>query len=241
MRSAPILALLLAVAAPCSAQNPDFLFSRPHGTVAFRTGRMMPRAGSDLFTFVQNQLTVERKDFNAPAVGFDLDVALSPRSAVVFGLDFSRSQTASEYRDLVDNNRLPIQQTTELRETNLSGSLKLDLTPRGREVSPHAWIPSAVTPYIGAGAGFMRSTFMQQGDFVDFTDSSVFPHTYTSEGWSPSAHLFGGVDVKGWKRVYFNGEARYLWSHEELGPDFSGFKPIDLAGFRVTGGIRYIF
>ena len=49
------------------------------------------------------------------------------------------------------------------------------------------------------------------------------------------------VDVKAWKRVYFNGEARYLWSNADLGLDFSGFKPMDLAGFRVTGGIRYMF
>jgi len=229
------------MAVPCSAQNADFLFGRPHGTVAFRTGRMMARAGSDLFTFVQGQLTVERKDFNAPALGLDLDLAIAPRATAVAGFDFSRSQTASEYRNFVDNNRLPIQQTTELREMNLSGSIKLDLMPRGREVSQHAWIPSMVTPYVGAGAGVMHSTFEQSGDFVDFTDSSVFTHLYSSTAWSPSAHVFGGVDVKGWKRVYFNGEARYLWSRADLGTDFSGFKPIDLAGLRVTGCIRYMF
>jgi hypothetical protein len=231
----------LAVARPCSAQSPDFLFGRPHGTVAIRTGRMMPRASSDLFTFVQDQLTINRKDFNAPAVGLDLDIAISPRATAVAGFDFSRSQTASEYRNFVDNNRLPISQTTELRETNISGSIKLALTPRGREVSKHAWIPSLVTPYVGAGAGLMHSMFSQSGDFVDFTDSSVFNHLYNSVSWSPSAHLFGGVDIKGWKRVYFSGEARYLWSHADLGTDFSGFKPIDLAGFRVTGGVRYMF
>jgi hypothetical protein len=142
---------------------------------------------------------------------------------------------------MVDNNRLPIVQTTDLREANFSGSVKLALMPRGREVSQHAWIPSTVTPYVGAGAGVMHYRFSQHGDFVDFTDSSVFPHAYESSGWSPSAHLFGGVDVKAWKRVYFSGEARYLWSHADLGSDFSGFEPIDLAGFRLTGGIRYMF
>jgi hypothetical protein len=236
--------VLLAVVPPCSAQtaqNPDFLFGKPHGTVAIRSGRMMARAGSDLFTFVQNQLTVDRKDFNAPTLGLDLDIDVTPRITAVAGFDFSRSTTASEYRNFVDNNRLPIQQTTALREINLSGSVKVALTPRGREVSRHAWIPSMVTPYVGAGAGVMHSEFSQNGDFVDFTDSSVFPHTYSSIGWSPSAHLFGGVDVKGWKRVYFTGEARYLWSHDDLGTDFSGFKPIDLAGLRLTGGVRYMF
>lgn len=238
--------LLLAFAVPCRAQtadlqSPDFLFGRPHGTVAIRSGRMMARAGSDLFTFVQDQLTVSRKDFNAPAVGVDLDMAITPRASFVAGFDFSRSLANSEYRHLVDNNRLPIKQTTGLREMNISGSVKIALMPRGREVSPHAWIPSMVTPYVGAGAGLMHNTFSQNGDFVDFTDSSVFTHSYNSSSWSPSAHVFAGIDVKGWKRVYFTAEGRYLWSHANLGADFSGFKPIDLAGFRATGGIRYMF
>jgi opacity protein-like surface antigen len=244
MRSVYVFLLLLAVARPCSAQyvpSPDFLFGQPHGTVSFRTGRMMARADSDLFTFVQKQLTVDRKDFNAPAVGFDLDLAITPRVTAVAGFDFSRSRKDSEYRDLVDNDRLPIQQTTELSESNLSASIKFALTPRGREVSPHAWIPSTVTPYVGAGAGVMHYSFTQHGDFVDFTDTSVFDHTYNSGSWTPSAQVFGGVDVKAWKRIYFSGEARYLWSHADLGVDFSGFKPIDLAGLRVTGGIRYMF
>jgi opacity protein-like surface antigen len=241
MRNVLSVALLLLVVRPCSAQSPDFLFGQPRGMVSIRGGLMTPRAGSDLFTFVSNQLTVERKDFNAPAVGFDVDASITPRLTAVAGLDFSRSKTASEYRNFVDNNRLPITQTTALRETNISGGLKFALTPRGREISPHAWIPAGVTPYVGAGAGMMRYTFSQTGDFVDFTDSSVFTHLYSSSGWSPSAHVFGGVDVKAARHVYFTGEARYLWSHSDLSSDFSGFDPIDLAGFRMTGGIRYMF
>jgi hypothetical protein len=241
MRNLFALALLLAVARPCSAQDPDFLFGPPRGTVAIRSGWMMARARSDLFTFVSDQLTVDRKDFNAPAVGLDVDIALTPRATAVVGFDFSGSTTNSEYRNLVDNNRLPIKQATQLRENNISGSVKLALAPRGREVSRHAWIPAAITPYVGAGAGVMHYTFSQNGDFVDFTDFSVFTHTYNSAGWSPSAHVFGGVDVKVLKRLYFSGEGRYLWSHADLGSDFSGFNPIDLAGFRVTGGLRYTF
>jgi hypothetical protein len=241
MRTASALALLLAVVRPVSAQNPDFLFGRPRGTLAIRSGLMMPRANSDLFTFVQNQLTVDRKDFNALAVGIDLDIPISQRATAVAGFDFSGSTANSEYRNFVDNNRLPINQTTQLRETNISGSVKFALAPRGREVSQHAWIPSMVIPYVGAGAGLMRYRFSQHGDFVDFTDSSVFTDSYDSTGWAPSAQVFGGVDVKAWKRVYLSGEARYLWSHADLGIDYRSFKPIDLAGLRVTGGVRYTF
>src|ERR1051326_6628708 len=93
-------ACVLACAGPCSAQTtqrPDFLFGQPHGTVAIRTGQMRARAGTDLFTFVQSQLTVDRKDFNAPTLGLDLDIAVTPRMTAVAGFDFNRSITNSEY------------------------------------------------------------------------------------------------------------------------------------------------
>jgi hypothetical protein len=241
MRTLSAIVLLLTIVRPCSAQEPDFLFGRPKGTIAVRTGWMMPRAGSDLFSFLHTQLTVERKDFDAPSVGMDLDIPLASRASAVVGLDFSGSTTKSEYRTLEDNLDLPIQQSTRLRQANVSGSVKVALMPRGREVSRHAWVPSRMVPYVGAGAGMMHYSFSQDGDFVDFTDSSVFPHTYGSRGWAPSAHLFGGLDVKASRRVYLSAEARYLWSHADLGPDFSGFNPIDLAGFRMTGGLRLVF
>ena len=108
--------LLLVCATTASAQtSPDFLFSKPRGTVGMRTGWMFASANSDLFFFVQDHLTVERKDFNAPAIGIDMDFALTPRASIVAGFDFSKSSKDSEYRDLVDNQRLPITQTTSLR------------------------------------------------------------------------------------------------------------------------------
>jgi hypothetical protein len=241
MRLALILTLLLAFPGAASAQAPDFLFGRPPGGLVLRTGWLKARAGSDLYDFVEKQLTVERRDFDGPSIGVDFDFAIAPRTMAVAGFDFNGMSVVSEYRGLVDNNRLPIKQTTSMKELNLSGGIKFDLTPRGRAISPHAWIPSLVTPYVGAGAGVMKYVFTQNGDFVDFLDQSVFPHTFESKGWAPSAQVFGGVDVKVLRRLYLNGEGRYLWSHASLDADFSGFKPIDLAGFRMTAGVRYLF
>jgi hypothetical protein len=241
-RSAPLALLLLAaLASPARAQNPDFLFGKPKGTIAFHSGWFYARAGSDLFSFVQDQLTVDKKDFNAPAIGVDVDVPIKGRLSAVAGFDFTRSSTNSEYRNFVDNNRLPITQSTQLQEVNLSYGLKYSLTPPGREISTHAWIPSTVTPYVGAGAGALWYKFFQTGDFVDFTDFSVFPKTYDSRGWAPSANVFGGVDVKVLKRLYVNGEARYLFSKANLDRTFTGFAPIDLTGMKVTAGLRYMF
>jgi hypothetical protein len=230
--------------APAAAQPaPDFLFSSPKGMVGVRSGRLFASANSDLFTFVQRHLTVERRDFDAPAFGVDIEMAMTPRASAVVGIDFSKSSADSEYRDFVDNQRLPITQTTSLREINLSGSVKVALTPRGREISSRAFIPALATPYVGAGAGALSYEFLQFGDFIDVDSPNlaIFSDTFRSGGWSPSAHVFGGVDVKLWKRLYLSGEARYLWARATPDRDFIDFDPIDLAGFKATAGVHYLF
>ena len=119
--------------------------------------------------------------------------------------------------------------------------MKLALTPRGREVGSLAWVPSAATPYVGAGAGALWYEFHQTGDFVDFLDSSVFSDTFQSNGWAPSAHVSPGSTCSWRGGCFSQGEGRYLWSQAELGLDFSSFQPIDLTGFKLTAGIKYLF
>ncbi len=247
------LALLVFSSASADAQPaPDFLFGSPNGMIGFRSGWMFASANSDLFQFVRRELTVERRDFDAPAIGVDVEITLNPRASIVGGFDFSQASKDSEYRDFVDNQRLPIAQTSRLRELNLSGSFKFALTPRGREISSRAWIPAAVTPYAGVGGGLMRYEFVQFGDFIDVdtVNLEVFTDTFRSEGWTPTAHVFGGVDVKVLRRMYVSAEARYLWSNATPSiittrsgarqRDFD-FDSIDLAGLKATVGIHYMF
>jgi hypothetical protein len=244
----PGLALVFALLALCPERadaqpSPDFLFGSPKGMIGVRSGWVFASADSDLFTFVQRHLTVDRKDFNAPAIGFDVEIAITPRISAIGGYDFARASKDSEYRDFVDDQRLPITQTTRLTESNLSGSVKVAVTPRGREISNRAFIPAAVTPYVGAGAGLLKYEFLQFGDFIDVdsADLSIFSDTFRSSGWTPSAHVFGGVDVRVYKRLYLSGEGRYLWSSGTPDRDFIDFDPIDLAGFKATVGVHYMF
>jgi opacity protein-like surface antigen len=250
MRFCLSLLVVLSVAASAAAQNPpnpirrpapDFLFSSPHGSITVRGSWLFARGGSDWYDFVTDQLTLGRKDFNAPGVGVDGNIPLTPRLDVQVSFDFSRSSRLSEYRDWLDNNRLPIEQTTSLREMNLSGNIRYALLDRGRELSRLVWVPRTVVPYVGAGAGVLHYKLEQMGDFVDFVDLSVFPSTFRSHGWAPSAQVFGGVDVRVLKRVYITVDGRYLWAASELGRDWIDFEPIDLAGFRLSGGVNFIF
>ncbi len=251
-----VLALVLstvAFAAPADDQGqrspppalprpaPDFLFGRPDGSVGLRGSWLFARAGSDWYDFVTDQLTLEDRDFNAPAIGVDVGIALAPRVEAVIGVDYSQAGAESEYRRLVDNNRLPIAQHTRLREVNLSGSVRFALTGRGRDVSRFAWVPRSVVPYVGAGGGMLWFEVQQTGDFVDFVDLSVFSDVFRSRGWTPSAQVFGGVDLRVYRRLFLTVDGRYLWAAGDLGRDWVDFDPIDLAGFRLAAGINVLF
>lgn len=226
--------------APQTASR-DFWFGPPRGWLGARGGWLLAAEGSDIFDFIQDQLTIDSGDLNAPTVALDLGIAVASRLDVVAGFELSRAKASSEYRKYVDNNLQPIEQETKLNQTLLTGSVRYVLTPRGRRISRFAWIPATFTPYVGAGGGVMWYRFEQVGDFVDYEDLSVFYSTFEASGATPTAHVFGGFDLKAYKRVFLTVEARYTWASGDLGEDFIDFDPIDLTGFRLSGGISLVF
>lgn len=242
-----VLLVVLGLAGPAAAQTaiprpaPDFLFQKPQASVTVRGSWLFTRGNSDWYDFVTNLLTVDTKDFNAPGFGLDVNVPVTSRIEAQASFDFSRSSTLSEYRDFVDNNRLPIQQTTTLREMNIGGNIRYLLMDRGQQVSRLVWVPRRIVPFVGAGAGVFNYKLQQTGDFIDFQDSSVFGDSFLSDSWTPSAQVFGGVDVRVFKRVYVTVDGRYLWAADDLGRDWIDFEPIDLAGFRLSGGVNFQF
>lgn len=226
---------------PASSRSPDFYFGQPLGSIGVRGSWVFARAGSDIFSFLTSHLTLDKGDFRARGFATDLAVALTPRVDVVGGFELARSSSRSEYRDFVDNDRLPIEQTTSLRTVHLTGTLRYALVPRGEAVGRLAWVPRRVVPWVGAGAGACWYKLRQTGDFVDFVDLSVFSDSFDSSGWSPSAHGVAGVDLQLHRRLFATVEARYVRSSATLENDFIDFEPIDLSGLRTSAGINFRF
>lgn len=250
------LAFVLLTAAPLFAQSvqpevprpeprpratPDFLFGRPNAAVGVRGSWLLARKQSDWYDFVTNQLTLDRSDFNAASFGLDVAVALTSRADVTFGADFGQTTLPSEYRDFVDNMRLPIVQQTRMRETSLTGGVRFALMERGRQIGNFAWVPRTVVPYVGAGAGVVRFDVRQAGDFVDFVDNAVFFDVFRAFGWSPSAQVLGGVDIHLFRRVFLTFDGRYRWASGNLGSTWIGFDPLDLTGLRMSAGVNLAF
>ena len=242
MLSAAVLtAGALSVAAPLAAQSAGngFLFRKPVASLTLRGGLAQASAGSDLFSFSRKQFTLGRDDFRGPSIAADLGLNVAPRVQIVLGTAYSGTETRSEYRDWVDNNDQPIEQTTTFERIPATASGKASITSPGDEVGRFAWVPSRYAPYVGAGAGGMWYRFRQEGDFFNSETFVVRSDLLESKGWTKTAHAFAGVDLSLSPRDAITTQGRYDWGEARLDQyAFEGFEPIDLSGFSATVGIH---
>jgi hypothetical protein len=230
-----------ALGQEATSRSPDFLFGEPKGSLGVRGGWGFARAGSDVFDFINQQLTVDDRDFDGPGFAFDIGYQVKPWLMLQARVGHTESSVTSEFRDYVDQDDNPILQETRLKRTPMTLGLKLYLKPRGQAVSRFAWVPRSFAPYVGVGGGMIRYELQQAGDFVDFADLSIFSDAFVSEGWTGTMNAFAGVDVKIHRRAFVSLEVGYLWADAELGQDFEGFEPIDLSGLQTSLGVDLVF
>ena len=254
--AARAIALPVATGAPTSrfAQaSPDFRFGQPRFSVAFRGLQLRPRATGELHSLLRESFfvrtgpeddpldpTAGRMNFDATGVGFDIGFGAGSRLETRVGVDYALVRALTEDRYNEDEFGLPIEQDTELAQWSVHGELALALMPRGRAIGQYVWIPSAVVPYVGAGAGFFRYSTVMDGRFVDVIDFTIFSERIESQGWAPSVHAFGGVDFRLTRNVLLTTEARYAWATAELDGVLAGFEH-DLTGLRISAGVRFVF
>jgi outer membrane protein W len=231
----------LAPVIPAQDMGNGFLFGAPTGSFVVRGGWAMARAGSDLFSFTTNQLTLNRGDFSSPSGDIDLAFNVTPQWQIVASGSVAITNRRSEFRHFEDNNNLPIEQTTSFSRVPLTLNVKRYLTSTGRSIGRFAWIPSRFAPYVGIGGGVMHYRFRQSGDWIDFKTMDVFPSEYESDGWAPTANVQTGVDYSLNARFALTGEARYVWSNAPLSQDFQGFQKLDLSGFSTSIGVAVRF
>lgn len=230
-----------AIAQPSHAQRAGdgFLFHAPKGSWTFRGGFAYATANSDVFTFVTDQLTIDRSDFSSPTFGTSLAFRNSARNDVVLDVGYSNVSQSSEFRDWVDQNNRPIQQTTSLRRIPITLGLRHYITPRGRAIGEFAWIPARRTLYVSVGAGMMEYKFHQTGDFINFSTLAVVPDEFVSQGWTPVAHAAAGLDLALGSFTLLTTEARYTWAKAPMSADFEDFNKIDLSSLSVTAGLTF--
>lgn len=239
---AAALATAPLVAGAQESSGNGFLFGAPNGSMSLRFGYAGATAGSDLFSFVTNELSVNKRDFSSFAWGGDIAFALRPHLDLVLSVDVSDASKKSDFRQWQDNAGKPIEQTTSFDRQSWMLSARYYLKPYGRELSRLAWVPTSWAPWVSAGIGRTQYTFKQEGDFVDFKDNNkVFYDAFKSSAWGTSEQLSTGIDWNINQRIALTTQLKYLFGKADLGVDYPGFAPIDLSGFGVSAGftVRY--
>lgn len=247
LRRRYVASLLLAAsfAAPMlqAQDGRGFLFRQPRVVVTLFGGLALANAGSDLFEFTTDELTLDRSDFASADFGGDFAFRVGQQFDLVFAMSSASSRERSEFRDWVDGDDQPIEQVTKFQRVPVSLSLRFHPLERGRQVGSFAWIPARFDPWIGAGVGRMKYSFRQAGDFIDFeTDPDnpiVFTDDFRSEGWANLLQASAGAGWSMTPRLQLTGELKYVHSSAELDGDFVGFDRLDLSGLATTLGLSF--
>jgi hypothetical protein len=233
------LAPLPLLAQPAGAVGDGFSFRRPILSLSIRGGYDRPFAGSDVFDFTTTNLTLSKADFAAAGLQLEVGVRVGDRTEIVASGGTARRSVPSEFRNFIDNNDQPIEQTTRLQRTPYTLGVKYALTAPAEQIGKFAWIPSRITTWVGAGGGFMNYDFSQVGDFVDFQTLNVFRDDLTSSGTAPLAYGHVGIDLRLSTRTALTGDIRYTYARARLSDAFVNFNSIDLSGAAATIGLTF--
>jgi hypothetical protein len=242
-------ALAAALVAPHTAfaqGGPGFLFNRPRVSVGLRTGYVLPRISSTLFDDARTFLNLNRFDFDAPYFGGDIAARVGERWDVALGVGWAESRSRSHDRDYVEQiggNRVEIEQDNRFRRITATAGARYYLSDRGRSVGRFAWVPSRLTPFVGAGAGFTWYELEQRGDFVDRTDPAcpqacpIYSDQLLTDGSGATVYATVGADLSLGKQFYLTAEGRYSLAHADVSGQYAAYDGIDLSGLQLITGI----
>lgn len=241
--AAALVALALLPVGAAAQSSSDFLFGSPSVTLGVYGGYAIPGADGGAFDFTTQELTVERSDFASVTLGGRLAVRLHERVDLALDVAHAGANARSEYREWVDQDDRPIEQTTSFSRTPVTLGVKVYPWDRGRSIGRFVWIPRGVSPYVGAGAGIVWYEYNQVGDFVDYETLDIFAGDFDSDGQAAAGRAFAGLDVSLGPRFLVNGEVRYLWAGTDMDTDEfvedDGVSPlhIGLSGLSTTVGV----
>lgn len=176
-------------------------------------------------------LSFNVKDFNGATAGAEYLVGLNDYLEAGLGVGIYSRSVPSVYANLVNSNNTEIEQTLKLRQVPFTATVRF--LPIGRG--------AGIEPYIGAGVAVINWRYSESGQFVDFTDKSIFRDTFEGKGTATGPTVLGGIRIPiGVADVGF--EARWQKALGDLPADlgFAGTK-VDLGGWNYLGTFRVKF
>lgn len=189
------------------------------------------RTNGDVLLGNLDFLAFNLKDFNAATIGGEWLFGVSDWIDAGLGFGIHSKSVPSVYSGLTHSNGGEIEQDLKLRVIPFTATVRF--LPTGRD--------AAIQPYIGAGVGIFRWRYTETGEFVDFTDFSIFRDRFVGSGATAGPVVLGGLSFP-LGAGSLGGEIRWQSAQGELPANqgFSGTK-IDLGGFNylVTFKVRF--
>lgn len=232
--SGSLLAVTVVLLNPAPARADQSLtFNLGRFAVRPENARVCPnysRFECDVLVSNFDFLDFDLGDFSGATVGVDWLVELGNYLEAGVGIAYYRKTVPSLYAEFQKNNGSEIEQELKLRITPITASVRL--LPLGRR--------NFMQPYVGGGMGFYNWRYTETGEFVDFSDRSIFPASYSETGTSISPMAVFGLRVLASDSFGIGGEIRYQKGTGKLGPDFYSDR-IDLGGlsYQATFHVKF--
>jgi opacity protein-like surface antigen len=173
----------------------------------------------------------EIDDFNFATFGGEYQFGLGEYLEGGVGIGFYQRGVPTFYADFETDTDAFIDQEFKLRIVPMTATIKF--LPIGR---------GPVEPYIGVGVGLFNWEYSEVGDFIDFSDDTVFHAQYNDSGNEVGPVIFGGIRFPVADIWTFGGELRYQKAEADLDPNvgFLGTK-IDLGGWTTSFNVSLRF
>ncbi len=188
------------------------------------------RVDGDVLVANREILAFDVDDFDTFSAGVEWLLPIGEFVEVGAGAAYTSSTVPSVYDDFVNRDGSEIFQEMKLRVVPFTATARL--LPFGRS--------RAVQPYVGGGVGFFNYRYSEVGDFVDFTDRSVFHDQFVADGTEVGGVALAGIRFPIGDAWSLGGEVRWQKASADLSDDFLGTK-LDLGGFHYLATIHVKF
>ena len=226
------IAIAVLLPAPAQAQITRVTGSDSRQSFGVNLGAFLPngedsRVDHDVLFTNLDSLLFEIDDFHGVTFGAEYLFGVTKYIEVGGDVSYYQKTAHSIYRDFFNEaTGGEIEQDLKLKIVPVTASVRF--LPLGRE--------AAVQPYIGIGASLLNWRYSETGDFVDFSDGTVFRESYVASGHKMTPVVIGGVRLPVADVWTFGGEFRWQDANDETGGRAAGFldDKIDLGGWTWT-------
>ena len=190
------------------------------------------RADDDVLIANLESLAFNVSEFNGPMVNGEWLIGFGDRLEFGLGVGFFQRSVPSVYADVIDIDGSEIEQDLKLRIVPVTATVKF--LPIGRAGS--------FQPYVGGGVALLNWKYSEIGEFVDFSDNSIFRDRYVASGTTVAPVAFGGLRVPFKGDVFaFNGELRWQGGKGDTSGEGLLADRIDLGGFTTLASFQIRF